>query len=108
MSWIKRNLYFLVGGITAVALLGLAGFYFFSKWKLQSESLATLDKKYEEWKQIALSPKHPGNDKIDNIKLAREHKARVQAVTTKVAQHFAPIAPIPDPADEAIGDGSSA
>jgi hypothetical protein len=108
MSWIKRNLYFLVGGIVAVALLGLAGFYFYSKWNLQNQSLAALEKAYEEWKQIAMSPKHPGNDKVDNIKLARDHKALVQAVTAKVAKNFTPITPIPDPADETVAKGDFA
>jgi hypothetical protein len=105
MSWIKRNLYFLVGGIVAVALLGLAGFYFFSKWKLKNESLTLLDTKYNEWKQIALGPKHPGNDKVDNIKLARDHKGKVQGVMLNVAKHFAAIPPIPDPTDEAAVKG---
>jgi hypothetical protein len=102
MSWIKRNLYFLVGGIVAVGLLGFAGFYFFSKWKLQGESLATLDAKYNEWKQIAVSPKHPGNDKVDNIKLAQEHKKLVQDKIQKASRFFAPIPPVPDPADETV------
>jgi len=108
MSWIKRNLYFLVGGIVAVVLLGLAGFYFVSKWKLKNESLTLLNTKYEEWRQLASSPRHPGNDKVDNIKLAKEHKAQVQAMIQKVARNFTPIPPIPDPADEAVAKGDFA
>ena len=39
MSWIKRNLFFLVGGVVAAALLGLAGWYCYSKWQLNNENL---------------------------------------------------------------------
>jgi hypothetical protein len=57
MPWIKRNLFFLIGGVVAVVLLGLAGFYCFSKWQLNNRNLADLDKAYEELKRInALNP----------------------------------------------------
>lgn len=39
MDWIKRNLYFLVGSLVAVALMGLAGWYLYSKWQLNNDIL---------------------------------------------------------------------
>src|ERR1051325_7186566 len=46
MSWIKRNLYFLIGGAVALALMGLAGWYLYSKWDLNNAILKDLDEQY--------------------------------------------------------------
>ena len=43
MDWIKRNLYFLIGSLVALALMGLAGWYLYSKWQLNNEFLGKLD-----------------------------------------------------------------
>ena len=40
MSWVKRNLYFLIGGIIALVMLGGAGWYLYSKWDLNNVALA--------------------------------------------------------------------
>jgi hypothetical protein len=32
MAWIKRNLFFVIGGILAMGLLGAAGFYNYKGW----------------------------------------------------------------------------
>ena len=31
MAWVKRNLFLLIGGLVALALLGLAGFYLYQR-----------------------------------------------------------------------------
>jgi hypothetical protein len=95
MPWIKRNLYFLVGGIVAVALLGMAGFYFYSKWSSNQQSLQTLDAAYSEWDGITRLNPNPGNEKIDNIKTAREQRVAVDAAIQKVYKRFTPIPAIP-------------
>src|SRR5205085_757819 len=40
-----------------------------------------------------------GNDKIDNIKNAREYQTLVAAEITKLTKHFVPVTPIPDRAE---------
>ena len=45
MDWIKRNLYFVVGTLIALALLGGAGWYFYSALKANAE---VLDKLHEQ------------------------------------------------------------
>jgi hypothetical protein len=97
MSWIKRNLYFLIGGIVAVALLGVAGFYFYSKWSLKNESQEKLDAAYADWERISNLNPSPGNDKVNNIQLARDQRAEVNKTIAKVQKFFAPISPIPNP-----------
>ncbi len=102
MSWIKRNLYFLVGGVVAVALLGLAGWYCYSKWQLNNENLTELDKAYENWKRIIGGPTNPGNEQVNNIEIAREQQKAVRAKVREVQKYFVPISPIPNPARGAV------
>jgi len=99
MSWIKRNLYFVVGGVVAVALLALAGYYFYSKWSLNTANLEKLEQAYSEWERIINSTPNPGNNKVDNVKLAREQRKEVREVIDKVKKYFAPIPPVPNPAN---------
>jgi hypothetical protein len=99
MSWVKRNLYFLIGGVIAAALLGLAGFYFYSKWSLNRQTLDKLSAAYDEWEKITLMKPSPGNEKTDNIKLAREQRVQVEKLIEKVDRYFEPIPPIPTPVE---------
>src|SRR5215471_19694194 len=101
MSWIKRNLYFLVSGVIAVGLLGFAGYYFYSKWSLNKQSLDTLNAAYDDWKRISTKRPNPGNDKVDNIKAAKDQQAQVRLVIQKVERYFTPIPPIPAPTEGA-------
>ena len=48
MSWVKRNLFFLIGGVLAVVLLAAAGFYMYSGWKLNNDNYNKLEEKYTE------------------------------------------------------------
>ena len=41
MDWIKRNLYFLVGSFVALVLMGLAGWYLYSKGQENAETLGS-------------------------------------------------------------------
>ncbi|HLP77303.1 MAG TPA: Amuc_1100 family pilus-like protein [Candidatus Paceibacterota bacterium] len=102
MSWIKRNLYFVIGGAVAVLLLGLAGFYFYARWTQNNEIQVKLDEAYTDWERIAGLTPNPGNEKVDNIKLARQYQREVQAVIQGVQKHFVPIPPVPNPADGVV------
>jgi hypothetical protein len=95
MSWVKRNLFFLIGGVLAVTLLGAAGFYMYSGWKLNNDNYDKLEKAYTDWKRIlALSP-NPGNDKVDNIKSAIEYRDQVRQTIGSVRKSFVHIPSIP-------------
>ena len=99
MAWVKRNLYFLIGGAVAVGLLALAGFYFYSKWNLNNETLGKLDAAYSEWRQVSNKKPNAGNDSVDNIKLAKQEEEQVADVIGKVRQRFDAAPPIPAPED---------
>ena len=48
MSWIKRNLGFVIGSFVALVLMGLAGWYLYSKWNLNNSIVGQLDEQYAE------------------------------------------------------------
>ena len=52
MSWIKRNLFFAIGSLVALILMGLAGWFLYSKWSQNNEVLGTLNSDYEELKRL--------------------------------------------------------
>lgn len=102
MSWIKRNLYFLLGSAVAVALLGLAGYYFYSQWRRNNDNLDKLNTAYDELDQLAKETPNPGNEKVNNIEIARQQELQVRAIMERERQYFSPVAPIPNPTNGVV------
>lgn len=95
MSWVKRNIYFLISSLAAVILLGAAGWYGYSQWNRNNKSWDTLNSSYEELRQLASQKPNPGNNKVDNIELAKQQRAQMQAVIEKLQKDFIPAPSIP-------------
>ena len=95
MGWIKRNLLFSVSAILALGLLGVAGFFIYRDWSENSEASDKLNEIYQQLMQIAQAPQQPGNDKIDNVKLAKEQEQQLRGWIQSAAGHFSPIPSIP-------------
>jgi hypothetical protein len=95
MSWVKRNLYFLISSVVAVALLGLAGYYFYGNYTLNDENRKKLYDAYDELDQLIRATPNPGNKDVDNIAIAREQRGQVLEEIDKERQFFLPIPPIP-------------
>jgi hypothetical protein len=108
MSWLKRNLYFLIGSVGAVLLLGLSGWYLYAKWQLNNGNEETLTKAYDDLKKFSEAKPNPGNDKVDNIKRAREQQAGVSAVIQQAGKYFALIPATPAPANSRISSADFA
>jgi hypothetical protein len=96
MSWIKRNLFFVIGSLVALILMGLAGFFLYSKWSLNNEVLATLNSDYEELKRLNSANPHPGSGSVNNIQVAKEQRDQLKEYLNKVGPYFQPIPRIPD------------
>lgn len=96
MSWIKRNLFFVIGSLVAVILMGLAGWFLYSKWSLNNDVLANLNSDYDKLKELNNKNPHPGSDKINNIKLAGEQRDQLRDFLKKTRAYFEPIPHIPD------------
>src|SRR5437762_106327 len=96
MDWIKRNLYFVIGAIIALVLLGGAGWYLWSKLNLNNEKWDNLSKAYDQLKQLNAQNPHPGAGPVDNIKTAKEQVVELRDFQKKSRTVFEKIPPVPD------------
>jgi hypothetical protein len=94
MDWIKRNLWFVIGGVVALGLLGGAGWYNYTRYTAYAAAKEKLNGNYEELKRLHSLNPSPGNEKVDNIKNAREQEALVRAMLGKLGRYFQPIPPV--------------
>src|SRR5215472_3884214 len=95
MGWIKRNLLFVIGVVVALGLLGAAGFYIFTKWSGNSEASEKLNGLFGTLKNLQQQKPSPGNDKIDNTKIAIEQRQQVLGWITNAGSYFQPIPAVP-------------
>jgi hypothetical protein len=102
MAWIKRNLFFVIGGILAFGLLGTAGYYNYKGWSHNQAALKTLTEIQDTLRKYATQKPSPGNDKIDNIKAAKEQESQLQDWIRQAGAYFKPIAPIPNAGTNAV------
>ncbi len=96
MDWIKRNLYFLIGGVAALAFMGMAGWFLFSKWQANNAEMEKLNADYQELQTLNNENPHPGSGQINNIKIAEAQQEELRGIIEKAKAKFQPIAPIPD------------
>ena len=102
MAWIKRNLFFVIGGILALGLLGAAGFYNYRGWSHNSAAFDKLNEIYGTLRNLTGQKPSPGNEKVDNIAAAREQERQIQDWIRQAAGYFQPIAPIPNTGNNAV------
>jgi hypothetical protein len=103
MAWIKRNLFFVVGGILAIGLLGAAGFYNYKGWSHNTAAFNRLNEIYRTLADLTVIKKpSPGNDKINNIEAAKQQESQLREWIRQTAVYFKPIAPIPNTGTNAV------
>jgi len=107
MAWIKRNLWFFIGGVVALGLLGAAGFYNYTSWNHNSEMLDTLKEHYDTLKSLSAPEANPGNETVNKIEQAKDQEKQIRAWLDQARTWFAPIAPIP-PESPVTGETFSA
>jgi len=95
MAWIKRNLFFVIGGVVALALLGASGFYIFTAWSKNAKASDDLREVVGNLKNLVEQKPSPGSEKVDNIKIAQEHDREVKKWVASSAAYFEPIPSIP-------------
>jgi len=90
MAWVKRNLGLVVGGLVALALLGVAGFYLWSKVQEDAQVTTELQEATAKYTELINKPPHPGNEisKVNNIELAKEENKRLEAFVSEVRAKF--------------------
>jgi hypothetical protein len=95
MAWIKRNLFFVIGGVVAIALLGAGGFDIYAGWSHNSDASVKLNEIYGTLRSLQQEKPGPGNTKIDNTQIAREQFKQLQEWIGSAQNYFQPIPAIP-------------
>src|SRR6185369_10183595 len=90
MGWLKRNLFFVIGLVIALGLLGASAFYIYSSYSRNSEDLDKLKEIYGTLSQIPA-----GSDKPELVDELRKQTDQVRQWIKKTHDYFQPIAPIP-------------
>lgn len=97
MAWIKRNLFFTVGGVIALLLLGAAGYYDYKSWSHNKQEWDDLSQAYTELQNDYNSVPSPGNDEVNNIQAAQDQEQQLRDWAAEAGKHFKMVAPIPNP-----------
>jgi hypothetical protein len=95
MAWIKRNLFFVVGGGLALLLLGGAGFYIYTGLTRNATAFDKLNEIYGTLQNLAHQKPAPGNDKVNNTQIAKDQEKQVRDWINQAGNHFEPIPAIP-------------
>src|SRR2546426_2854572 len=98
MNWLKRNLFLVVGGVVALALLGFAIFFLLTRKNMVDEVTAELNTRTEEWKQLVASDPYPNQENIEKSKAEQKKLAEFLDQTRKF---FVPVASFPTNLDGA-------
>ncbi len=96
MSWIKRNLYFVIGTLVAVVLTGLAVFYLFQNLAANTKGFQDWNQAYSDLKQLQDKTPHPGDKTVNNIQNGQNQQAQLRWELAQARTHFARIPAIPD------------
>ncbi len=94
MGWIKRNLFFTIGGVIALVLLGLAAFYNLKSWSRNRTAFNNLEEAYSALQQYYDQKPTPSED---NIATEKVQEQQLRQWITQAEVHFVPVPPIPNP-----------
>jgi hypothetical protein len=99
MAWIKRNLFFVIGGILAIGLLGSAGFYIYKGWSHNVAAFNELNEIYGTLRSLNSPKLSAGSDKVNNIEAAKEQERQLREWIRQAGDYFKPITPVPNPSN---------
>jgi len=88
MAWVKKNLFLLIAAVVSLAALGYAVFFVQEKKKADQEVTASLDEAAEKYKQLITRKVHPGNEKQDNIKAAKEELTKMRSFMDEMREYL--------------------
>ncbi|HOB99901.1 MAG TPA: Amuc_1100 family pilus-like protein [Verrucomicrobiota bacterium] len=91
MDWVKKNLLLVVSGAVTLVLLGVAGYFLWSKHTLEARVTEDLATQTSELNQLSNSDPHPGNEKVKNIEAAKEQDKKLQEFVAEARKTFVPI-----------------
>jgi hypothetical protein len=95
MGWIKRNLFFVIGGGVALVLLGGAGYYIYQGWSRNSAAAVKLGETYETLVRLAQEKPYPGDEKVNNTQIAKEQERQVHDWVKQAREGYRSLPAIP-------------
>jgi len=108
MGWIKRNLFFVGGGLLALGLLGGAGFFIYTGWTRNADATTRLNEIYGKLQEIEKSPLQPGNKKINNTQIAKDQEKQLRDWIAAAGKSFHKIPALPPGANFSMSEYSDA
>jgi len=108
MAWIKRNLFFVIGSLVALALMIGGGFFLYQQISDEGDVAGKIAAQYAELKRLYDQNPHPGDEHIDNIKAAKDQATGLRAYVDKIHPFFQRIPPIPDSAPNKVSNSDFA
>src|ERR1041385_4591044 len=96
MSWIKRNLFFVIGAAVTLALLAGSGFYTWTGWTHNAKALEDLNQKYADLKALIDKSPSPGDKKVNNIEIAKQQTKQIREIFDVAGRRFERIPSIPE------------
>ena len=91
MSWIKRNLFFALGGVLALGLLGVAGFYTYKSWSRNNDAKQKLNEIYGTLQSLAQKTPAPGNEEINNTAIAVRQEQQLREWISEAQSYYKPV-----------------
>lgn len=91
MPWIKRNIFFVAGGLVALVLMGVAGYFLFSNLSRDAAVTEELNQQIQELRRISEADPHPGTEEVDNISAARKEQQRLEEFLADARKLFVPV-----------------
>ena len=95
MAWIKRNLFFFIGGLVSLGLLGAAVYYDYTSWSRNADKLAKLVEIYGTLNDLNSAVKSPGDKKNNKTQQAHDQEGQLKDWLQTAQGYFQPIASIP-------------
>ena len=95
MGWLKRNIFFAVGGILSLGLLAAAGYYDYASWDHNQVALTSLQDTYNKLSDLAKKKPSPGNESVTNIATAKAQENQLNQWKDQAKKRFQPIPRIP-------------
>ena len=79
MNWVKSNIGLVVGGVVALALMGVAGYFLFTQMEAEKRAQANLEQGLANLKSLLTRDPHPGDPDqgVDNIASVKAEQSKV-------------------------------
>jgi hypothetical protein len=109
MGWLKRNLFFAIGILAALGLLGAALYYDYKSWEQNNAALSNLNEIYTQLQNNTVPDGHghnvsPGNSQVDNVKAAIEQAGQLTDWIRQARAYYQPIESVPNPTNGPISN----